>query len=237
MHPITKTNFGVHGIAVSYYNTTTSAVASGYVIKQTGTAKYVVSSDAGVHKQVISLAQTSAQVSAIGVGQPTIGTILITPYGVVGAKATGTITIGTLPQANDTIAVGGTTVTFVASGATGNQVNIAGSAILTAAALKTFLSASTDTNISKATYANTAGSNLITVTYKTGGTAGNSFGLVPTSGGRISVSAATLTGGTAAAVEHVRELYDSVAQTVEGHRYAWSKTTSVNESAVIAAYS
>lgn len=238
MHPVNKTDFGIHGIAVSYYNTTTSAVASGYIIKQTGTTKYVVSSDAGVHKQVISLAQTSSQVSAIGASHPEIGTIVITPFGNVATKATGTITIGAVVDGNP-ISVGGTAITFKTSGATGNQINILGTPALNAAALAAFLTASADTNITKATYANTVGSAVVTVTYKTGGTAGNAFALDPTgSGGHISVSAGNhLAGGAAAAVEHVRTLFDATAQTVEGHHYAWSKSTSVNGSSVIAVYS
>ena len=65
-----------------------------------------------------------------------------------------TVTIGTNPAANDTITVNGTLVTFVASGATGNQVNIGGSTTLTATALYTFLAASADVNIVKSTWTN-----------------------------------------------------------------------------------
>jgi hypothetical protein len=68
--------------------------------------------------------------------------------------ATESITIGTNPANGVTINVNGTVVTFVTSGATGNQVNIGGSATATATALNTFLGGSADVNIVKATYTN-----------------------------------------------------------------------------------
>ncbi len=56
-----------------------------------------------------------------------------------GVKATGTITVATLPTAMDTVTVNGTVITFVASGATGSQVNIGSDAPTTAANLQLFL--------------------------------------------------------------------------------------------------
>ena len=66
------------------------------------------------------------------------------------------ITIGTNPAVGDTINVMGTTVTFIVNGGTpvGNQVALGSTAAATATALYTFLAASTDVNIVKATWTN-----------------------------------------------------------------------------------
>ena len=66
------------------------------------------------------------------------------------------ITIGTNPAVGDTINVMGTTVTFIVHGGTpaGNQVALGTTATLTATALYTFLAASADANIAKATWTN-----------------------------------------------------------------------------------
>lgn len=110
-----------------------------------------------------------------------------------GAYAAGSITLSGQPSANDTFTIDGTVVTFVASSPIGNQVVIGGTTALTLANLLAFLQASLDTNISLATYAQGTG-NVITVTDKLPGTAGNAFTLVK-SGSNLAVSGATLTGG------------------------------------------
>lgn len=129
----------------------------------------------------------------MAVTQANVNTVLAGAEG--GTAATGTITVTTsqVPSNNDTITVNGTVVTFKTSGAVGNQINIAGSDVLNAAAINTFLNASTDANISKAVY--TVSSNAVTVTYKVPGTVGNAFTLAK-SGTNLAVSAATLTGGS-----------------------------------------
>jgi phage tail sheath protein FI len=71
-----------------------------------------------------------------------------------GGVTTTVITLATNPANNDTLTINGTAVTFVTSGATGNEVNIGASAAATATALSTFLAASADSNLSKATYTN-----------------------------------------------------------------------------------
>ncbi|MGF6837064.1 hypothetical protein QF001_000931 [Paraburkholderia youngii] len=109
-----------------------------------------------------------------------------------GTAASGTITFGGLPAANDTVTIGGTVVTFVSSAPTGNQVLIGTTAAQTAANLQSFLQASADTNISKCSYSTNLA--VTTVTYKTVGTAGNAFTLAKVST-NITVSGATLTGG------------------------------------------
>jgi hypothetical protein len=109
-----------------------------------------------------------------------------------GTDASGTITLTGNPAVNDTVTIGGTTITFVAASPTGNQVLIGASANATATNLQVFLAASTDTNISKANYSVNAA--VVTVTYKTVGTGGNAFTLAKSST-NITVSGATLTGG------------------------------------------
>lgn len=109
-----------------------------------------------------------------------------------GVKASGTITFTGQPAPADTITIGGTVVTFVASGPTGNQVLIGATAAATATNLNTFLSASTDSNISLCTYS--VSGLVVTVTYKLVGLAGNSFTLAE-SAANLTVSGATLAGG------------------------------------------
>jgi len=111
-----------------------------------------------------------------------------------GVQASSTMTLSGQPSANDTFTVDGTTVTFVASGATGNQVNIGSSTQITAANFWTFLINSTDVNIAKATYTLNTSTNVVTVTYIGVGTAGNAFTLAK-SGSNLAVGHGTLQGG------------------------------------------
>lgn len=111
-----------------------------------------------------------------------------------GKPATGTITFAANPTASSTITLNSTAVTFVASGATGSQVNIGANLAATLQALKTFLNASSDTQIVKCTY-DVSGTKLF-VRNKTLGTSGNSFTLAASV---ATVSASTLTGGVAGA--------------------------------------
>lgn len=127
-------------------------------------------------------------------GTDTAASGIINP--VAATQATGTIALPTNPTNMQTLTLGGTTVTFVTSGATGNEVNIGGAAATTVASLLSLLQASADTNISKCTYAAGSPSTTINVTYATGGTAGNSFAMSTTvTGGVVS---ADLSGGAAA---------------------------------------
>lgn len=111
-----------------------------------------------------------------------------------GASSTGSITLTGQPAPNDTVVVDGTTLTFVASSPIGNQVVIGATSALTFANLLAFLQQSQDVNISKAFYTNLSGQ-VITVTYKVPGTAGNTFTLAKT-GSALAVSGADLAGGT-----------------------------------------
>jgi hypothetical protein len=110
--------------------------------------------------------------------------------------ATGSITFLAQPTANSTVTINGTVFTFVASGATGNQVNIGANLAATMTALATALNASVVAGVAAATYTGTA--TALNIVHDTLGTAGNSFTLAastsPASNG--TVSAATLTNGT-----------------------------------------
>lgn len=109
-----------------------------------------------------------------------------------GTPASGIITLTGNPAANDTVTIGGTTITFVSAAPTGNQVLLGTTASQTAANLQAFLQASADVNISKCRYSTALG--VVTATYASVGTAGNAFTLAKSST-NITVSAATLTGG------------------------------------------
>lgn len=104
--------------------------------------------------------------------------------------ATGTLTVVTNPAATETIAVAGTVFTFVASGATGDQINIGATAADTATAIATAVNALASVNAA-------AVGAVVTVTAATAGTAGNAIALVG-NGAKITRSGATLTGGAAA---------------------------------------
>ena len=107
--------------------------------------------------------------------------------------ATGSAVFSGQPTASDTITFNGTAVTFVASGATGNQVNIGGSLPVTLASLLTFLNGSADTQIVKFRYY-VVGSTLYVAAAATGA-GGNSLTLAKSSTA-ITLSGATLSGGT-----------------------------------------
>lgn len=111
-----------------------------------------------------------------------------------GAKASGTITLGSNPSANDTVVINGETYTFKASGTGVRDVVIGADATATAAALVAKLQlANAPTKTRSASYVAAAG--VVTVTYDEVGVDGNAFTLAKT-GTAVTVSGATLTGGT-----------------------------------------
>lgn len=125
-----------------------------------------------------------------------------------GAAGSGSITFTSNPVATKTVTLNGKTITFVASGATGNQVNIAPTLGDTLVALAAFINGSGDTDIGALTAAayplapggGGVGANQLLISDKTVGTGGNSFTLATNVTG-ATVSAATLTGGTASATQ------------------------------------
>ena len=120
-----------------------------------------------------------------------------------GGVATGTMTVATNPANNDTVVVNGTTLTFKTAAVAATDVEIGANAAGTAANLAAVLSASTDKGIAAAQYSVTGA--VVTVTYgaKVYGTSGvktadgNEFTLATgTAGSKVTVSGATLTGGS-----------------------------------------
>jgi hypothetical protein len=86
MHPINNTNFGAKAgkLAVKFYDG--SSVKTGWVLAQVGTSRYKVTD--GTTTQIVTLAQTTTQVTALTAGtgpdaalRATLGTIEITPHG------------------------------------------------------------------------------------------------------------------------------------------------------------
>ena len=110
------------------------------------------------------------------------------------AQAAGAITFTGQPVATETITINGTAFTFVASGATGNQINIGASLSATLDNAVTVLNASVVAGVAKATYSKT-GTTILTVIHDEGGTVGNAFTLAEAVA-LATVSGATLTGGT-----------------------------------------
>lgn len=102
------------------------------------------------------------------------------------------------PIDGDTITLDGVVWTFKLGGATGNQTNIQATADLTVAQLAADLSASTNANVSLASYGvtGTLGTSdlRLRILYNATGTEGNAFTLAASS---ATVSGATLTGGVA----------------------------------------
>ena len=111
--------------------------------------------------------------------------------------AFGTISFSAPPADNDTISLNGTTVTFKTSGAAGNQINIPATAALTAQAVAAFANGSVDVNIAVANYR--AVGSVVYMIAKASGVGGNAYTLAK-SGTSITVSGATLAGGSGVSV-------------------------------------
>lgn len=130
-----------------------------------------------------------------GAGAYATGTLTLDTNPAYGVQASGTIQLTGNPANGNTVVIQGTTVTFVSGTPSGNQVQIAGSAALTSAALQAFLEASADSNLALFVY-NTI-SDTTTATVRAFGTGGNSYTLTKV-GANITVSGATFSGGVAA---------------------------------------
>lgn len=110
------------------------------------------------------------------------------------AKGTVTVAESVNLSAGDTLTINGTTITFVASGAIGNQVNIGFIPSLTMFGLFSLLQGSTDSNLSQCSYALSASNTVLTITANAVGSSGNSIAISATSVA-LTLSGATLTGG------------------------------------------
>lgn len=106
--------------------------------------------------------------------------------------ASGTIAFTAQPAANSTVAINGVTITFVASGATGAQVNIGASVSATVTALQTYLAAATGA-LASCTYA--ASGSTLTITAASSGTGGNAIALAAGATANATLSGSTLAGG------------------------------------------
>lgn len=125
------------------------------------------------------------------------GATFTVPVAMSTAPAYGQFTSnGTLPANNSTLTFNGTVVTFVMGAPSGNQVQIAGTVPDTLSNLVAFLKASVDAQISLCGYSDDFAA-ILTATYKTLGTTGNSFTIAASSSpaSNFTVSAGTLTGG------------------------------------------
>jgi hypothetical protein len=114
--------------------------------------------------------------------------------------ASGTVTFSAQPAASDTLTIAGVAITFVASGATGSQVNIGSNLATTLSNLLTYLQSQTTGALTECTYS--LSGSVLTVSanqFYTGGTyagtGGNTLTLAKTSSA-ITLSSATLSGGT-----------------------------------------
>lgn len=130
----------------------------------------------------------AVQVTSVGAGGVVTGVTLS-----VGAR--GTLTFVGNPNPGDTVTLNGVVWTFVAGAPVGNQVQIAGTLVLTLAAAALAWNGSTNAQVALATYYGVTAGNAITVVYDTGGTAGNTYTLAASA---AAVSGATLAGGSLA---------------------------------------
>ena len=141
-----------------------------------------------------------------------------------GGEATGTITLTSNPNASDTITItddasNAFTVTFVASGATGNQVNIGANLTATATALYQFMrnkeltpsAAPSRSSVPTEFLWGNPSAGAVSIRYNYGdGVMGNSVTVATNASGRITVPA-NLSGGTAAPNVHLAS-HDGTAQ-------------------------
>jgi hypothetical protein len=108
-----------------------------------------------------------------------------------GVYATGEIVFANDPTAADTITINGTSFEFVASGATGNEINIAGTLPGTLDNMLTILNGSEVVGVAEATYTED-GVDTLTITHNSYDVDGNTFTLAASSD---TPSGALLTGG------------------------------------------
>lgn len=111
-----------------------------------------------------------------------------------GIAATGNLAFDANPVNTETIAINGVTFTFVTGASTSTNVHIGTDADATAINFAAVLNASANGFISVATY--TASADTVMIAYDTNGTDGNAFTLADSSSANVTVSGATLTGGS-----------------------------------------
>jgi hypothetical protein len=118
----------------------------------------------------------------------------------IAGNACGSLVFGVNPSAMDTVTIGGTTITFVLSGAAGSQVNIGADAVATAAALAAYVNANSGSlGVTAVSGVDIEGAVRCTLVAVAAGAGGNSIALAKSSSA-ITLSAASLTGGSAIGV-------------------------------------
>lgn len=210
------------------------AVSRFTLVKETSTSALFKAATAGAGEKSIGIAlEDAADGATVRVLERGLGMLRVNAAtnasrsgatltgGAAAIKATGSILFGANPSAGHTIDLNGVSWEFVASGATGNQTNIAGTLALTLAQLVIDLNGSADTDIDDATYSEDDTSLLIE--HDTAGTGGNAFTLAASN---ATVSAATLTGGAAAvaATGYITALQNPVpgdVWTINGVAMTW----------------
>lgn len=151
------------------------------------------------------VAGTAIDMGASAVGLTYGGVAVLQVFSPSGVQASGTITVSALPSDGDTFTIGGTIYTFkTALTPTAGQVLIGATALATAQNLFKAMTGGDGAGTNYATGTSAAPSTVyvsiptsagvITVTYKTTGTAGNAFTLAK-SGTNLAVSGATLASG------------------------------------------
>lgn len=110
-------------------------------------------------------------------------------------SAGGTIVFSAQPATSSTITINGTAFTFVASGATGNQIDKGATLSDTLDNAVTVLNASAVSGVAQATYSKT-GTTTLTIAHDAAGVGGNAFTLAAQASSNGTVSGATLSGGT-----------------------------------------
>lgn len=136
-----------------------------------------------------------ANLAGGGAGQSVTTTVIFSEKILPCSQATGYADFSANPANNDTLTIGGTAITFVTSGATGNQVNIGTSLAATLASLLALCKGSADANLVKFVYGiSGASGNRFNANAAEPGSGGNALTLAKSSSA-ITLSAATLTGG------------------------------------------
>jgi|GEM_PF-931192 len=146
-------------------------------------------------------------------------------------SATGYIQFDGLPSANDTITLNGKVITYVASGAGADQINIGQDVLTTINNTVTVLNGHADANILLATYSSN-GYNQVIITHDTPGTGGNSWTLVE-SGVNLVVSGATLAGGAGSSTDGSHEAYGVIGENVTAPNGVDKKSWAIVRDAVL----
>jgi hypothetical protein len=148
----------------------------GGVVEFPGGRSYIISHTINAYDSCriegIVGAKSSQEPSEIQWNGPAAGTVYNTTTFTTAANVS-SIRLNNNPTVNDTVIINGTVVTFVASGATGNQVNIGSSAAATAAALSAMLNASTVTNLKKSQPYTNRSSGVVLTAYQNNGNGHN----------------------------------------------------------------